>query len=281
MTPPALTLPLQEALPSLGAWTAAFRSADIPVLASTAESLELMRANEDAFDANSIGEMIVSDPLMTLKVLAHAAAYHPDKRHTDAETVTAAIVWMGITPFFRAFGPQPTVEEHLRQQPAALDGLMRVLRRADRAARFALGFAAHRADPDSAVIHSAACLHDFAEMLLWIHAPALALQIRQRQSVNRQLRSAAVQREILNIELADLEQSLMKAWHLPELLAHITDDKRGHDPKVQTVRLAVRLARHTAEDWEDPAVPDDLSDIAQLLNLAPAAAERLVHDLDV
>lgn len=281
MTPPAPTLPLQEALPSLGAWTAAFRAAEIPVLAATAESLELMRSNEDAFDANSIGEMIASDPLMTLKVLAHAATYHADKRQTDAETVTAAIVWMGITPFFTVFGPQPTVEEHLRLQPAALGGLQRVLRRADRAARFALGFAAHRADPDAAVIHSAACLHDFAEMLLWIHAPALALQIRQRQMMDRHLRSAAVQRELLNIELADLEQALMKAWHLPELLAHITDDKRGLDPQVQTVRLAVRLARHTADGWDDPAVPDDLRDISQLLNLDAGATERLLHELDV
>ncbi|QPF75783.1 HDOD domain-containing protein [Roseateles sp. DAIF2] len=280
MNPPALALPLRQAPPDLAAWTAALRDAEIPVLATTAESLELMRANEDAFDANSIGEMIATDPLMTLKVLAHAATHRSGRLLTDAETVTAAIVWMGITPFFAAFGPQPTVEQRLADQPAALAGLQRVLRRADRAARFALGFAAHRADPDAAVIHSAASLHDFAEMLLWVHAPALALEIRARQQADRQLRSAAVQRELLNIELADLEQALMKTWHLPELLAHITDDKRGLDPQVQTVRLAVRLARHTADGWDDAAVPDDISDIAQLLNLGPLATERLLHELD-
>ena len=279
MNAPISPLPLLTALPDLARWTAAFRDAEIPVLATTAESLELMRANEDAFDANSIGEMIAADPLMSLKLLAYASTHRSSRLLTDAETVTSALVLMGITPFFTAFGPQPTVEQHLAGQPAALAGLQRVLQRADRAARFALGFAAHRLDPDAAVIHSAASLHDFAEMLLWCHAPALALQIRARQQAQPHLRSAAVQREILNIELADLEQSLMRAWRLPELLAHITDDKRGHDPQVQCVRLAVRLARHTADGWDDPAIPDDVSEIAALLNLDREPTLRLLREL--
>ncbi|MCU7372443.1 HDOD domain-containing protein [Paucibacter sp. O1-1] len=272
-------IPLRKALPDLSWWTAVFRDAEIPVLAATAESLELMRANEDAFDANSIGEMVATDPLMTLKVLAYAASHRSSRLLTDAETVTAALVLMGITPFFTAFGPQATVEDRLAGQPEALQGLQRVLKRAERAARFALGFAAHRMDPDAAVIHSAAMLHDFAEMLLWCHAPELALQIRARQQADRHLRSAAVQREILNIELADLEQSLMKAWRLPELLTHITDDKRLHDPQVQCVRLAVRLARHTADGWDDAAIPDDISDIATLLNMRQEPTLKLLHEL--
>lgn len=247
---------------------------------STAESLELMRANEDEVDANSLGEIIAADPLMTLKVLAYAAAHRSSRLLTDAETVTAALVLMGITPFFNAFGPQPTVEQHLADRPAALDGLQRVLRRADRAARFALAFAVHRLDPDAAVIHSAAMLHDFAEMLLWCHAPDLALDIRRRQQLNRNLRSASVQREVLNIELSDLEQSLMHAWHLPELLTHITNDRREHDPQVQTVKLAVRLARHTADGWDDAAIPDDITEISELLMLGREPTLHLLQELD-
>lgn len=280
MSEPVPFEPLSEALPSLASWTRHFHDAEIPVLASTAESLELMRANEDEVDANSMGEIIATDPLMTLKVLAYAANNRSGRLITDAETVTAALVLMGITPFFNAFGPQPTVEDRLMSHPGALDGLQRVLRRAERAARFALGFAVHRLDHDAAVIHSAAMLHDFAEMLLWCHAPALAQQIRMRQMAQRQLRSAAVQREVLNIELADLEQSLMRAWHLPELLAHITNDRRDLDPQVQCVKLAVRLARHTADGWDDPAIPDDIDEIAQLLNLGREPTLHLLHELD-
>jgi HD-like signal output (HDOD) protein len=276
-------LRLTAPLPTLDAWVDAFARAEIPVLAETAESLEHMRATEDDVDANSLGEMIASDPLMTLKVLAHA---HTLRRGSSAglraapETVTAALVLMGITPFFRAFGPQPTLEDVLSDHEDALLGLSRVLQRAERASRYALAFAAHRADPDAAILHSAALLHDFAEMLLWVHAPDLALQIAALQDADRQLRSTAAQRQVLGIELADLEQALMKRWQLPELLTRITNDKHERDPQVRCVYLAVRLARHTARGWDDAGVPDDLHDIAELLNLGEAHALKLLHEFD-
>ncbi|MDN3922692.1 HDOD domain-containing protein [Roseateles violae] len=277
---PPTAMPPRQIPQDLAGWTAALRDAEIPVLADTAAALELLRQNEDAVDANRLGELIANDPLMTLKVLAYAASHRSSRLLTDAETVTAALVLMGITPFFREFGSQPTVEDRLARQPEALAGLQRVLRRAERASRYALAFAAHRLDPDAAVIHSAALLHDFAEMLLWLHAPELALQIRQRQQADRQLRSAVVQRELLHIELADLEQALMKAWRLPELLTHITNDKRANDPQVLCVKLAVRLARHTAEGWDDAAIPDDLREIGELLNLSPEHTLKLLHEYD-
>ena len=271
---------LSKPEPSLNAWTAHFCTTEIPVLAETAESLEAMRANEDDVDANSIGEMIASDPLMTLKVLAYAATHRNARMVTDTETVTAALVMMGITPFFRAFGPQPTVEQHLASEPEALAGLTAVLQRAHRGARFALDFAVHRMDFDAAVIHEAALLHDFAEMLLWCHAPALALQIRDAQRLDPCLRSSAAQRLVLQIELSDLQQSLMKAWLLPELLIRISDDLHAEQANVRNVLLAVRLARHSALGWDNPAIPDDVADIAALLNLSPTSTLQLVRGID-
>ena len=271
---------LTAPLPSLDAWVDAFARAEIPVLTETAESLEHMRATEDDVDAHSLGEMIATDPLMTLKVLAHANELKRGRLMADPETVTAALVLMGITPFFRDFGPQPTLQSVLADNEEALLGLSRVLQRAERASRFALGFAAHRADPDAAVIHSAALLHDFAEMLLWVHAPELALQIAALQDADRHLRSAAAQRQVLGIALADLEQALMRRWHLPELLMRITGERQERDPQVRCVQLAVRLARHTARGWDDAGVPDDLHDIAELLNLSEAHALKLLHEFD-
>jgi HD-like signal output (HDOD) protein len=207
-----LTRPLRD----LEAWTEHFRRAEIPVLAQTAEAIEAMRANEDDVDANAIGEMVANDPLMTLKVLAYAATHRPARVVTDTETITATLVMMGISPFFRAFGPQPTTEQRLAEFPEAMEGLHEVMRRAHRGATFALAFAVHRMDPDAPLIHEAALLHDFAEMLLWCHAPVLALRIRAAQQADSTLRSATIQREQLGVELHDLQQALMKAWRLPE-----------------------------------------------------------------
>ncbi len=270
-----ITTPLRD----LNAWAAHFRDAEIPICAQTSEALEALRANEDAVDANSLGEMIAGDPLMTLKVLAHASTHRSARAVTDIETVISALVMMGIPPFFSAFGHQSDVESLLANQPEAFRGLERAILRAHRGASFALGFAVHRMDHDAAVIHTAALLHDFAEMLLWCHAPLLALRIHDLQQIDPALRSSAAQLSVLGIELADLQQALMIGWRLPELLIRISDDRHVDSAGVQNVTLAVRLARHTAQGWSNPAIPDDIDAIAELLNLSPAATLRFVREI--
>ena len=262
-------------------WGARFDPATLAVLACTAAEVEAMRAIEDDVDAHLLAEAIGSDPLMTLKVMTHLARLRRGREGSDTETLTAALVMLGITPFFRAFGPQPTVQERLAELPEALAGFQRVLRRSHRAASFAIGFAVHRMDHDASVIHDAALLHEFAELLLWLQAPGLALQIVQRQRADPSLRSATVQREVLNVELADLQHHLMLAWRLPELWTQITDDHAKREtPQLANVRLAIRVARHSADGWDNAALPDDIADIGRLLQLSPPHVERLLHDID-
>jgi HD-like signal output (HDOD) protein len=264
-------------LPDLQAWTTYFLAAPVPVLARTADWLEDSRVQEDAMDAHLLAEGVTTDPLMTLKLLAHVAGVRSGRSTADPETVTAALVLLGVAPFFRAFGPQTSVEQHLAGQPEALRGLEEVLARARRAAALALAFAVHRMDPDAPQIHAAALVHDFAEMLLWLHAPALALQIAERQRQDPTLRSAAAQRELLHIELPDLQQALMQAWRLPALLVRLSDDRHADSPAVRNVLLAVRVARHSARGWDNAALPDDVRDVADLLNLGEGPALNLLH----
>lgn len=279
---PAPTSPfLVRALRDKAAWVAHFDHATLPVLASTALALEELRGNEDAVDAHMLAESIGNDPLMTLKLLAHVAHLRRGREGSEVETVTEALVMLGIPPFFRAFGPQETVDERLAGQPEALNGFDTVLSRSHRAARFAIGFAVHRMDPDAAVIHEAALLHDFAELLLWLHAPTLALQIRQQQAGDATLRSVSVQQALLNVELGDLQHTLMEAWRLPSLLVRITDD---HAPamtsQLRNVLLAIRVARHSAHSWDNAALPDDLREISELLLLSADATARLLQEID-
>jgi HD-like signal output (HDOD) protein len=273
------TTPMRTAHDVSG-WATLWRQAEIPVLRETAEQIEELRTREDEVDARLLAPVVSADPLMCLKLLAHVSGHRSSRRITDTETATAALVMMGIGPFFRNFGPQPTVQDKLADDPRALAGLMRLLARSQRAARFALGFAVHRMDLDAEVIHEAALLHDFAEMLLWCHAPALALDIEQRQQADPTLRSATVQRAVLGVELVDLQQTLMRGWRLPELLVRISDDHHDQSAQVRNVVLAIRLARHTKDGWDNAAIPDDVRDISELLNLRPVSTLKLLHELD-
>jgi len=275
-------LPLITRAPrDLAGWAALFEHSRLPVLGETLESLRELAVNEDAVDARLLADAVVNDPLMTIKLLAHVAQLRRSREGSDTETVTEALVMLGVPPFFRAFQDEAELEVLLASQPQALDGFHRVLRRSRRAARFAMGFAVHRMDHDAAVIHEAALLHDFAELLLWQRAPALALAMEQRQQADPTLRSAAVQRELLNIELYALEHVLMLKWRLPALLVQITDEHAQHlTPQMRNVQLAIRVARHTALGWDNAALPDDVHDVAVLLNLSEDSALRLLHEID-
>lgn len=265
----------------LAGWVACFDVSRLPVLGTTANEIEDWRPAEDVVDAHMLAQTLSNDPLMILKLLAHVSRLRRGREGSDTETVTEALVMLGIAPFFRAFGPQDTVEQTLASHPLALDGLERVLLRSHRAARFAIGFAVHRMDHDAAVIHEATLLHDFAELLLWLRAPDLAMQIACLQQADPALRSAVAQRQVLNIELADLQHALMRAWQLPALLVQISNDHAlGANSQMRNVNLAIRVARHSARGWHDPALPDDLREIGELLQLTPEHTLHLLQDID-
>lgn len=278
------TLPIiARALPDLAAWAECFDLHSLPVLHSSADGIEALRLNEEAVDAHLLAQTLAHDPLVTLKVFGQLASLRREsgREGTEAETLTAALVMLGISPFFRHFGPQTTVEAHLQHLPDAREGFREVFERSHRAARFALAFAVQRMDHDAAIVHEAALLHDFAELLIWVRAPALALEMRRRQQDDPQLRSSAVQRAVLNVELQDLQHRLMQRWGVPSHVVNLADDQRSNvSAQSRTVVLAIRLARHTAEGWDNPALGDDVQDIAGLLNMAPAPTLALLRDLD-
>lgn len=278
-------LRLQRPPRDLAGWLAVFRPEALPVLGGTASALEELREVEDSVDAHLLAETVSADPLLTLKLLAHVGRLLRGRESfgggREVETVTAALVMLGIPPFFRVFGPQTVAEELLADQPEALAGFLAVLRRSHRAARFAIGFAVHRMDHDAALIHEAALLHDFAELLLWLHAPALALQIAAAQAADPTLRSAAAQQQVLGVDLAALQHALMLQWRLPGLLVQLTDDHAARPgPQLRNVLLAIRIARHSALGWDNAALPDDLREASELLQLSTDATLRLLHDID-
>ena len=278
---------LDHPLKNLDAWTHHLVEADFPVLPGSINEIAFLAQAEEAngnVDAHTLTPALCGDPLMTLKVLAHVSRFCTRLNVEPPETLTGAIVMQGIDPFFKAFSSLTSVDEALAPYPAALEGLQRTILRGRRAAHLAVSFAMHRQDEDAEVIQQAAVLHDFAEMLMWSEAPTLMLQVEQALANDHTLRSNQVQSDFLKVTLAELAQSLMHAWQLPDLLIRCTDDRHAEHPTVRTVMLAVRVARHTQYGWDtvnaQAALPDDITDVAQLLTLSREAAARKIRDLD-
>ena len=258
---------LDHPLPSLDSWVLYFSEQELPVLRHTVRRLAEARERLETVSGREIAAIILQDPMMTLRVLAYIQPLHGSHLRNDITTIDQAVVMLGIEPFFNKFSDLPVVEDYLKGDPQALLGLINEVRIAQRAAHFAYDWAFWRHDKNIEEVVVATLLHELAEGLLWCCAPRLALQIQARQKADPALRSAVVQEEVLGIQLCHLQQALCQAWHLPKLMHGLTDEDNDDLPRVRNVLLAVRLARHSAHDWDNPALPDDFQDIANLLHL--------------
>jgi hypothetical protein len=78
-----------------------------------------------------------------------------------------------------------------------------------------------------------------------------------------------VQQQVLGFGLLELQKELALQWGLPKLLLSLMNDASKHQQREHTVSLAINLARHSANGWDDAALPDDYKDIAALLNIKP------------
>ncbi|HEX5803916.1 MAG TPA: HDOD domain-containing protein [Azospira sp.] len=258
-----LTHPLQD----LETWVLFFSGADLPVLRNTVRQLDALRADIDRVNGRDVARVVLQDPLMTVKVLAYIQPFSGKTLRTDITTIGSAVMMIGIDPFFEKFKEMVTVEQMLKSEPQVMLGTLQLIRRVQRAAHYAHQWALWRQDLNVEEVTIAALLHDLAEILLWCFAPRLAHEIRERQKLNRALRSTTVQEDVLGIRLIDLQLALCKTWHLPPLLSNLMDPEHAEHPRIRNVLLAVDLARHSANGWNDAALPDDFAAIGALLNL--------------
>lgn len=255
-------------------WVAFFKEADIPVLRQTARELAALREREDETGARDITRVVINDPLMMFKVLTYANNHRSRHQLQDLVQVEQAIIMMGTSTFFEQIPTVPHVEDVLDHHVAALVDLLKLMIRAHRAGYFAADFAAHLMDLHAEELRVAASLYDFAEMLMWIFNPEAMGEIRKRQAADKTLRSRVVQQEVLGFRVVELQAELVRVFNLPSLLTDLMDEQRAHLPRVRNVQLAVNLARHSADGWDNAALPDDYKDISQLLHVD---VERVMH----
>ena len=258
---------LNEPNADLNSWINFYTWAPIPVLKRTAMQLAQLREDEDRVNGRQIASVVLQDPLMALKVLAFLEAHRRTRQTTDITTIDRAIMMMGVSPFFRAFENMPTVEEQLKAWPRALIGLLKVVTRAKRASEYARDWAVLRHDLDVEEITVAALLHHFMEILAWCFAPELSLKVKALRTENPHMRTRDAQVEIFGISGQEVQMALVETWHLPDLLVTLMINRGSDHPRLRNVTLAIDLARHSANGWDDPALPDDYHSISELLHI--------------
>lgn len=261
---------------TLTAWLAFLRQADIPVLRHTARELERLRADESLLNARSIADVVTDDPLMTAKLLRYLQTHKHRNQKYELVDVKQALLMLGLDTFFREVPAAPVAEDMLHDHRAALVHLLQTARRAQRAAYYAYDWALRLHDLHAEEVYVSALLINVSEMLMWAFNPGPMLEIARRQAADTGLRSVDVQKQVLGFAGVDLQRQLTTEWQLPELLRNLTDPALANTTRVRNVVLAANLSRHSAQGWDNAALPDDYRAIAALLRMEPDKVMALV-----
>ncbi len=270
---------LTTPLPDLQSWVRHFSQQEIPVLKQTLEHMRLLNDRLDNISIRDIAALVRHDPLLSLRLIRYLELHRHTSQVTDVTTLDRILLMVGLNGFFRAFNHSITVEDKLANHPEALKGCLRVCSRAYLAASIADAIATRRHDVDPAEVTTIVLLHNIAEILLWTEAPALATRIAQLLQNNPGMRSRDAQQQVLGITLHELHLELLHTWHLPKLMLHLLDAHYSEEPRVRTVALATKLARHLHTSWQDAGLPDDYNDAANLIGIEPEAARVLIRSI--
>lgn len=260
----------------LSARIAFLTQADIPVLKQTARELDALREDVNKLSARNVSNVIAADPMLTVKLLRYLQQHKHRSQTYEVVQIEQALLMLGVEAFYNKVPPAPLVQDALKGQTEALVHLLHVVHRSHRAAEYAFDWAVRLNDLHFEEVRIAALLHDLAEMLMWIYAPVDMLKISAMQKQDKTLRSKAVQEQVFGFNLHDLQKALIKEWNLPKLLLTLMDDENASKTRVRNVVLAVNLARHSANGWDDAALPDDYTALGELLRIPATDAMALV-----
>ena len=261
---------------ALNDWVIRLSESEIPVLKHTARDLAALREDDNKLSAHTIAHVIKRDPMMTVKLLRYLQLHKRRAQTTDVIQVDQALLMLGMETFFNSVATTVLLEDIFKSHIVALPPVLRVIHRSHRASEYAFDWALRLHDMHFEEVRITALLHDIAEILMWCFAPEDMLKIRDLQLHDKALRSRAAQEQVLGFPLDALQKALNIQWALPELLLTSMNEACANQTRVRNVTLAINLARHSANGWDDAALPDDYKDIGALLHIPAEQAMLMV-----
>lgn len=261
---------------TLAEWVADLTSWEIPVLQRSVREMRKLAGKVEKITAGEIADVVLRDPLMTLKVLRLVNGKSRSRLRNEITTVEHAVMMLGVGPFFNQLSDLPAVEESLQSVDGALPGLMQSMSRAHHAAWQARDWAIFQADMKSEEVYIGALLYDMGEILLWAYAPEQALQIRKLVRKSN-ISPALAQKRILGFDARELQFALAEEWRLPELMQAFMHCENSLQPRILEVTLAASVARLAETGWHDPELLADYEAIAEMLHMHIDEVVHIVH----
>lgn len=251
-----------------------------PVLEYSAQTLDrLFRRDIENVDIGALGNAILLDPGLTLRLLARANAIPHKHLSTPLGAVQHAVMMLGLERVRALYRDQPRLSDHLADEPRRR--LLDLYSRAHHAAVQATGWAQRRADMNPGEVYVAALLQRLGWMVLWLERPEDAATteacLREEATADEPRPPEAVEEACLGFTTAGIGRALTARWTLPPLLEAVLDPAEASQPRVQAIRIADRLAFSVDWNWYTSSVTGLLWEVARFLHAPYHRAANAVH----
>lgn len=193
-------------------WMLRLASMEFPVLNSSRQML-LALQNDAKISASRIASAVLSDPMMTLKLMRLANASRRGEFTQRIVTAEHAVMLLGFSAVFARLTETQIMEEVVPEN--AREGLLNVINRACHAAFQAREWAVQRLDATPEEVYIAGLLHRVADMVLWVSEPERMLRLAK---VRHKSLWQDAEPSQFGFSLVELSRALAEQWNMPPLV---------------------------------------------------------------
>ena len=238
-------------------WAAWLKDKDIPILPATrAWLLALTPEEADIVSARELTGLVMSDPLLALRLLRRAEQIRSHQLGHETTTPLATVLQLGFKRLSHVIDDADDAND-------ALPGFAACAQRAVSAAHIGHAWAAHHADISPDEVAFAALLEETGELLLWAFVPDLPAAALEALRIGRAQRNAEAQELTAGFSFRGLTLELADMWQLPRLITQLI--KGSDNVRANIARLATDTARHLQADPRNRAIVDDLKAIREVI----------------
>lgn len=260
----------------LDRWVEKLKNQNMPVLGDVIYELNQITGADDS-DVNQLAEVILRDPNLTSHVLKVANSVHFNYAKAQINTVSRAIVHIGLKGV-RAICISSLVMESLLKGESK-DRVLALVSQGFHAATQARNLVSMVESEAAEEVFIAALLFNLGEMAFW-SSESLAHFDEDLLDVSPKVRAAAMQR-VLGASFKSITRGLAKHWKLGETLEQAlfppkTYESKKASDKVTAVITGERLSRAALYGWDSPQLKKVLKEVADYANCSLEDALSMV-----
>lgn len=254
-------------------WQTRLGPSELPAFQHTLAALSKLRREGDGLPASRAAAVILTDPLLTLRVLH--AANNRSRLEPNVCTVEHALMMSGLQSFLESLPAIAAVENTaLGRNASAMGAIHALLRRAQHAAWQARDFAVLHRDIRAEEVQVAALLHFAPLFLMWLKTPDEA---RHLQRLARRVGAEHSEQEVLGQPMQALRMQLLEIWRMPDLIRDLLDERNAERNRQALLRACLDIAVHCERGWWATELTDDYARLAGVENMPLEEVIATVH----